>query len=323
MSPSVGVDETTSIPMSRQEKASHVLGLIDPFNVTPNNVPSPRSKRVRRIRSELQKKRQSMTSLSSSGEPVYAPWSRTQLLERLRSFRTCGWEYNHGIRVTCPLLWARCGWTANASDRVECNVCGRVCGYEDAILRYRVDENAPKVIRGSHAESCSWIRRVCDEGLYGMSLSLGLEDSVSVFKDRVRRLYENSVEVETNSELDANIISVSLAGMGLENNERSKAGFTLAIAGWDYSEDAGVECSQCFVTTQSKINSVSGHEDYCPWRHDWKLLYAIVRARVSTKSDNDDNDDYDDDDDTELTKDKDRKVRMEKIRSMYVYRRRV
>ncbi|KAK9240568.1 C3HC zinc finger-like-domain-containing protein [Lipomyces kononenkoae] len=248
---------------------------------------------------------------SSDKQPIYAPWSRHKLLERMSTFSRLenSWNYDATITITSPLLWSRCGWACARDDLnrtiVKCELCGASCSFDEIAKSFVSKSNgiidAIKIIKTAHAETCPWPKRGCDDKLYSLSLSLDLDKSINDFITRLRQLllsqFPTEVEIVVPTAVDTRVLTKYQDSLGLgtrsdSETQKFKRAFSLAIAGWE-STDSGIKCSQCFRTYTSRettqFDVLQGHIGYCPWVNPvggrdpgWKLLLAILRSSTGT-----------------------------------------
>ncbi|KAK9331601.1 C3HC zinc finger-like-domain-containing protein [Lipomyces starkeyi] len=339
------------------------------------------AKRFRRRRAEKLKKSgniatsRSRTPISdhptSDAQPKYAPWSRDKLLKRISTFLLpeSPWNYDPTKSITSPLLWSRCGWVCardelNGVPVVKCELCGTSCSFEEVTKKIVPNSNgifdATKTIKATHAESCLWRKRVCDDKLYSLSLSVNLEKSQNDFMTRLQQLllspFPTAVEVVTPTAVDRKVLTKYQNRLGFvcqsgSENQKFERAFTVALAGWE-STNSTIKCSQCFQIymaddESTKFDAVKGHIGYCPWASaiggpdpGWKLLLAILKS--STNMDGNDNQESASvsdatvesadspialtqsmqmvEEESEKELDKERKARIERLREMYIYR---
>ncbi|KAK9248259.1 C3HC zinc finger-like-domain-containing protein [Lipomyces tetrasporus] len=304
---------------------------------------------------------------TSDAQPMYAPWSRDKLLKRLSTFSLpeCSWKYDPTKSITSPLLWSRCGWTCARDDLtgrtiVKCELCGASRSFGEVIESHIPDArgllDASRTIKTTHAETCLWRKRGCDDKLYSLSLSLDLESSQKDFANRLQHLllapFLATIEVVTPCAVDENVLAKHRNEFGLESpaaseHKKFERAFVLALAGWE-SADTTVKCSQCFKTYTPEgttpFDAVKAHVGYCPWATalggpdpGWKLLLAILKSSTSMNNQpvasvSDETAESVDspmpltpgieivDEDSEKQLDKERKLRIERLREMYIYR---
>ncbi|KAK9322480.1 C3HC zinc finger-like-domain-containing protein [Lipomyces orientalis] len=299
--------------------------------------------------------------------PMYAPWSREKLLKRVSTFSLaeCSWDYDPTKSITSPLLWARCGWTCARDDLtgrtiVKCELCSASRSFEEVIESHIPDArgllDASRTIKTTHAETCLWRKRGCDDKLYSLSLSLNLESAQKEFANRLQHLllapFLATVEVIAPCAVDENVLAKYRNQLGLESpsayeHKIFERAFVLALAGWECA-DSTVTCSQCFKTytpgENTPFDAVKAHVGYCPWATaiggpdpGWKLLLAILKSSTSVNNQpvasvSDQIAESVDgpmpltpsieivDEDREKQLDKERKLRIERLREMYIYR---
>ncbi|KAK9488882.1 C3HC zinc finger-like-domain-containing protein [Lipomyces starkeyi] len=372
-------------PRSQLSRASTPIPSRSPLRshtASPGTYSSP-AKRFRRRRAEKLKKSgniatsRSRTPISghrtevgtptSDAQPIYAPWSRDKLLKRMSTFLLpeSPWNYDLTKSITSPLLWSRCGWVCardelNGSPVVKCELCGTSCSFEEITKNIVPNSNrifdATKTIKTTHAETCLWRKRGCDDKLYSLSLSVNLEKSQNDFMTRLQQLllspFPTAVEVVTPTAVDRKVLTKYENRLGFEfqsgsDNQNFERAFTLALAGWEPTNTA-IKCSQCFQISMAdetaKFDAVKGHIGYCPWASaiggpdpGWKLLLAILKS--STNMDNQESASVSDatvesadspialtqsmqmvEEESEKELDKERKARIERLREMYIYR---
>ncbi|KAK9372858.1 C3HC zinc finger-like-domain-containing protein, partial [Lipomyces chichibuensis] len=359
-------------PQSQLSGASTPLPSQSPLRsgtASPGTYSSP-AKRFRRRRAEKLKSCNIVTSrsrtpisgASSDAQPIYAPWSRDKLLKRMSTFLLpeSPWNYDPTKSITSPLLWSRCGWVCardelNGRCVVKCELCGTSCSFED-ITKNIVPSSkgifeATRTIKTTHAETCPWRKRGCEDKLYSLSLSVNLEKSQNDFITRLQHLmlspFPTAVDVVTPAAVDRNVLTKYQNRLGFEcqsgsENQKFERAFTLALAGWEPTNSA-IKCSQCFQTytagETTNSDAVKGHIGYCPWASaiggpdpGWKLLLAILKS--STNMDGNGNQESESvdnpislthgmqmvDEESEKEHDKERKARIERLREMYIYR---
>ncbi|KAK9384734.1 C3HC zinc finger-like-domain-containing protein [Lipomyces mesembrius] len=372
-----------------KQKISDLLDLINPFAPqfqlsgastpisSPGTYPSP-AKRFRRRRAEKLKKsgiatsghRTEVGTPTSDAQPKYAPWSRDKLLKRMSTFLLpeSPWNYDPTESITSPLLWSRCGWVCardelNERPVVKCELCGTSCSFEEAtkdiVPNSKRIFDATKTIKTTHAETCLWRKRGCNDKLYSLSLSVNLEKSQNDFMTRLQHLllspFPTAVEVVTPAAVDRKILTkyqnrLDFKFQSGSETQKFERAFTLALAGWE-STNSAIKCSQCFqiytAGETTKFDAVKGHIGYCPWASaiggpdpGWKLLLAILKS--STNMDGNGNQESASvldttiesvdnpialtqsmqmvDEESEKDHDKERKARIERLRDMYIYR---
>ncbi|KAK9432522.1 C3HC zinc finger-like-domain-containing protein [Lipomyces doorenjongii] len=323
-----------------------------------------------RSRSPISGQRTEVGTPKGDAQPVYAPWSRDKLVKRMSTFLLpeSPWIYDPMKSITSPLLWSRCGWVCardelNGRPVVKCELCGTSCSFEDAtkdiVPNSKGIFDATKTIKTTHAETCLWRKRGCDDKLYSLSLSVNLEKSQNDFIARLQHLllspFPTAVEVVTLGAVDRKVLTKYQNRLGFEwqsgsENQKFERALTLALAGWE-SINSAIKCSQCIQIYTAgeiaKFDAVKGHIGYCPWVSaiggpdpGWKLLLAILKS--STNMDGNGNQESASaldttiesvdspialtqsmqmvDEEIEKEHDKERKARIERLREVYIYR---
>ncbi|KAK9368476.1 C3HC zinc finger-like-domain-containing protein [Lipomyces kononenkoae] len=307
---------------------------------------------------------------SSDQQPIYAPWSRHKLLKRMSTFSQPenSWNYDATKSITSPLLWSRCGWVCARDDdlnrtTVKCELCGASSPYDEIMKDFVSNSkgiiDAIKTIKTSHAETCPWRKRGCDDKLYGLSLSLNLDKSENDFMTRLHHLLLSPLptEVEVVAPTAVGVAvddtkfltkyrdSVNFGSQSGSENQTFQRAFTLAITGWESTDPMIIKCSQCFRTytlqETTRFDALQGHIGYCPWVNavggpdpGWRLLLAILRSSTGGTNHQGSASAADTtaesvvsptslttmDKESERQNDKDRKARIERLREMYIYR---
>ncbi|MCJ1461601.1 hypothetical protein MMC07_000198 [Pseudocyphellaria aurata] len=126
--------------------------------------------------------------------PNFAPWDRTQFLERLKSFRHVDRWMGKPEKIS-EVQWAKRGWTCVGKERVGCvGGCGKEVvikleddgeerereenegsGSEDQGWREDAQEQLiekyAEMIAAAHEGGCLWRRRGCDDSIYRLPLA--------------------------------------------------------------------------------------------------------------------------------------------------------
>ncbi|KAK7207905.1 hypothetical protein BZA70DRAFT_272478 [Myxozyma melibiosi] len=289
--------------------------------------------------------------------PAYTPYSRDALISRLSTFSQArdNWRYDPSEPATASLIWARAGWQCSVGQEytVYCPLCKTTYCLDLSTIRNDKARPASEMTRSrrEHTESCLWRRRVCDENLYGLKLSLDLRKSQREFLKRLKDAFQLSafdyVEVPaTFPEVDTKIVEHYLSAAGIHSLDMALGSkhraFFLALVGWNVSRKDGttISCADCFAERTIRnegdgvtFDVIDAHYDYCPWIRPivgsdpgWQLLLAILiaSARITAQEPTDGSQsetwETDIDETAEDEQDRERKARVEKLRKLYVYR---
>lgn len=254
----------------------------------------------------------SMTSKNSSVVSIpqtanYLPSSRESFLERLETFGPITkWHIPSTEKINAA-AWAKRGWWCTDADMVACKACG-----EQTLVKLDGDEakesassdskdeeekddiNATDILRHgllvdkyndmiitSHAESCPWRNRGCDESIQRISGLLNTTSAIQHLKTR----YDSLEEIDIPSVYLSPEFPHATDGMmqfrftATKPESLQQDGLRLTMCGWQASpgrEDV-VECRACFRSLglwlhrgeqpiMEKLDAVESHLEYCPWR---------------------------------------------------------
>ncbi|KAK9457052.1 hypothetical protein V1511DRAFT_496070 [Dipodascopsis uninucleata] len=347
----------------REKRISEVCNLLNPFSEpdetksrasgssvletsttskspTAKYVPSP-SKRFRRRQVEKKKLlsfservrihsdtyRSSKSDKSITGSPLYAPWSRVKLLERLSTFPDSLTEES-----VSPLLWARFGWYVNEQGRVKCDFCGAELDIEKL-------SNEIVDVKERHDEKCAWRKHGCNDALYNLSISLDFNGARELFLSRIKVLSSsniiNNIKTKDTPIYPKSLCSTILSSLSLDpSTESNIRSFELGLVGFDLASKDGkemVRCSECFIEfdqTVKEIECINGHRSYCPWvrsngSQGWNLILATLEIQNTNQLDADEGSDdaYEHKDQKlEALRENNIKNRVEKLKKLYIYR---
>lgn len=255
----------------------------------------------------------SMASKNSSAISVpktanYLPSSREAFLERLETFGPITRWHVPSTEDIFAAAWAKRGWWCIDTDLVACKACNEQLlveldqgeedsateaaeqneGEEDdlnttAVLRHRlVVEKYRDMIITSHAQSCPWRNRGCDESIQRISGLLNTISTLQTLKARynsLQKLDVPSVHVLT-EDFPYPIEQMTEFRFGIDQPEKvHQERLRLAMCGWQGSsgrEDVA-ECRACFRSLglwlyrgeepiMEKLDALESHLEYCPWR---------------------------------------------------------
>ncbi|KAK9449906.1 uncharacterized protein V1518DRAFT_415031 [Limtongia smithiae] len=315
---------------------------IDPFaspsrSTTPSSPgrvvrPYSPSRSFRRAQSERLRKKSllgimamhssSPAATITASQPLYAPWSRTQLLARLSTFsssdddNTPPWPYNPAVNITSPLVWARAGWsraeTSNESTPAVtyCLVCKTT--YVLDLVAVQAERTCADQlgmpdstrVRNAHAERCSWRRRVCAEHLYALNLSADLKDTLQQFDKRTGSFLDSplpkSLVVRDLAGCDELLLAFysSHTAYHVCPYDAFKPVFLLSLLGWEFRRDESsptARCAQCISKMAllpaddcAALDAATHHRPYCPWisaqNPAWRLLHSILASKSLSSS---------------------------------------
>lgn len=259
----------------------------------------------------------SATSMTSKNPSVvsipqtahYLPSSRESFLERLETFGPITkWHIPSTEKINAA-AWAKRGWWCTDADMVACKACGeqllvKLDGDEEVkestsadpddqevkddisttdILRHRllIDRYSDMIIT-SHAESCPWRNRGCDESIQRISGLLNTASAVQNLRGRYDSLKEIDVPLVHLSPEESPPTMDEMMQFRFNTNEPKQLHqdrLRLAMCGWQASpgrEDVA-ECRACFRSLglwlyrgeqpiMEKLDAMESHLEYCPWR---------------------------------------------------------
>ncbi|KAI9733930.1 MAG: hypothetical protein M1834_002585 [Cirrosporium novae-zelandiae] len=155
--------------------------------------------------------------------PSFAPWDRSQFLNRLETFRQVH-QWAPKPDAVNEVQWAKRGWRCVGVERVGCHACGRVvvlkleskerkgkkedveiadeewsANVEDQLVR-----RYSKMIISEHDQNCLWRRRGCDDSIYRLPL-VQASTSIPALRKRYDSLLKISRELPSNASLPENI----------------------------------------------------------------------------------------------------------------------
>jgi hypothetical protein len=117
--------------------------------------------------------------------PKYAPWDRAEFLKRLKSFSNLT-DWTPKPAQVNEVEWAKRGWVCQRFERVRCCLCNveilvklnrkEVDGKEEPVyIAHNIEEalvdRYADLIITSHAESCLWRKRGCDDSIFKLPLN--------------------------------------------------------------------------------------------------------------------------------------------------------
>ncbi len=108
-----------------------------------------------------------LLSENAKSSPSYAPWDRTQFLDRLSSFRFVD-KWSAKPTQVNEVAWAKRGWVCNDKDRVRCTVCSKQVAVKVSTDDEQTEEGQAVIERyadmivDEHDDNCLWRKRGCD-----------------------------------------------------------------------------------------------------------------------------------------------------------------
>lgn len=239
----------------------------------------------------------------------YLPASREAFLERLETFRLITKWHVSSTEDISAVAWAKRGWSCADTDMVACKTCN-----EHLLIKLDLDEEAtattsaeiddekeegdissPAALRHrllveryrdmiitSHAHSCPWRNRGCDDSIQRISGLFNSGRTLQTLKaryDSLRSFEIPSVHLPS-EEFSYPIKEILQFRFDADQTEElHQDTLMLAMCGWQASpgrEDVA-ECRACFRSLglwlyrgkqpiMEKLDATESHLEYCPWR---------------------------------------------------------
>ncbi|KAK9473880.1 C3HC zinc finger-like-domain-containing protein [Dipodascopsis tothii] len=231
---------------------------------------------------------QASTATAATRGPRFSPFSRPDLLSRLRTFDDAGLGW--GAAEAVPVVdFARRGWIARADGATaSCSLCGAsvaVRPTSQTLASGSAADDARRQIIYGHADRCLWRKRGCDVGLYSLPLALDSDRAVAEFGERVQALRAAGIRSAATLPDDGQDALSRALG------EPADAAQTLALCGLAPAAGSAdtVVCSQCFASSAAAAASVEAlHRAHCPWTSrtynrtyaGWQVLLAVLAGGV-------------------------------------------